>query len=460
MPVAGNNGGGGKSGDVRAGGAFVEISARDRLSAQLAGLGAKVKAFAAGLAQIGKVTAFAGLGALAPLAGLFKSGLGRAEDIAKGAEELGFTVEQYQRIKYAADAAGVSVEDVLMKQEKYAGLMAQAPVLDAATIKESVEAQQRLRMAFLDLQTAITPLISTLIPVVRAFSEFVKQNADAVRIIAVGAAGTTALGAATFVFGKALGLVVGLLRPAIALIGALLTKTGIVLAGIGGLAAVLLTGWTKLGEGLGKTFASVGTTFGAMFKGIVDALNSGDFDRAFRIFTTGIETVWYTMILEMARAFSSFVEENRDRLIALGRIMGVITGGNALGFLGPWGRVAGMVGGGIAGDQLTKELIDLVKGIATNTGIEQRLEEVQKRFNRERQGGAPPRGLENEPMAARITATRSAFRILGDATQQFGRSNIQSEQLQQLKMLAADGKLQVQELKQLNQYIKDLMRFK
>jgi hypothetical protein len=437
------SGGGGQAGDVRAGGAFVEISARDRLTSQLLGLRSKALAFAAGLNTIGKTIGFIGGAALAPLTALFKTGLNRAENIEREAEALGFQVVQFQRIKYAADVAGVSIDTVLSKPEKYAGLMAGASILDPGTIREAVQAQQAMRAALIDLQTAAVPLVSTFVPLVRAVAAFVKTNADWIRVAAVGAAGMTAIGAATFVFGRALGLVATVGRGAVAVVGLLLTKTGLIVGVFGGLAAAVLTltaSGRKLAGDLGGAFASVGDTFSVMLKGITDAIKAGDFDKAFKVFTAGIESVWYEMLLNMARAFSTFIENNRDRLIALGGLIGGLKGAGIGGRFGPWGALiggaAGAAGGGVAIDQLAK----LIEGIATNTGLEAMRANAQDRLKMIVGQGNPNRlEVDEDSLPKRITATRGAFRKLLDGNQQFGASDkLETKQLEALVGIRKD----------------------
>lgn len=454
-----SGGGGGQPNDVRAGGAFVEISARDRLTAQLGVIAGKASGFGRKLKEVGAVvsgalqpagwkTMLAGLAAMTPLAALFKGGLNRAEEASKMAEELGVSVEQMQRLKYAADVAAVSVEDVLRKPEQFAGLMGGATVLDAGQIREAVEAQRLMRAAWIDLQGAMAPLLATVTPLVRAFSEFVRANSSWLPVLAAGAAGLTALGAALYaigpaitavgigfrVFGRSMWLVV---EASVAM----LSKTGLILGAVGGLAALILTttaSGRQMAGDLGGGFERVGQTFGAMLTGITGAIKAGDFDKAFKVFAAGIEAVWYEMLLNMARAFSTFIEGNRDRLIALGSLIGGLKGAGMGGRFGPWGALIGggigAVGGGVAVDQLAK----LIDGIATNTGMEQRREDAQKRLKALAAAGnpvAPP--AQEEALAKRITAVRGAFRKLSDANQQFGASDTlettQKQALQELR---------------------------
>ena len=430
-------GGGQRPGDVRAGGAFVEISAKDKLTGVLIALRAKALTFVSALQQIGKVSLGAGLAGLTAASGFFKAGADRAEDISKLAEQLGFTVEQMQRLKFASDVAGVSIEDVLTKQEKFADLMASAPILSGQAIKEAVEVNRRFRASWIELQTAMTPLVATVVPLVRAFAQFVKQNADLVRVVAIGSAGLVALGVAAFGVSKALAVVGAVGGAAVVVIGALFTKVGLAIGVVGALTAVILTSTNsgrQLAGDLGTAFSNVGSTFGMMLKTIVDAIEKGDFDRAWQAFTIGVEAVWYEMLLNMARAFSGFIEKNRDRLIALGVLMGGIQGGMIGGRFGPIGAAIGggigAAGGGIAVDQLA----DLINGIALNTGLEERRAEAQRRLGElaKKNGGLP--NIENEDLAKRIVATRGAFRTLFNANQQFGRSDsLETKQLEKLK---------------------------
>jgi hypothetical protein len=479
------SGGGGSAGDIQAGGATIMIAAKgvDLLKLQLADLKVRALAFAASMSTIGRSLGLLGGAGLAPIAALFKTGLNRAESIDKEAEALGYTIVQYQRLKYAADVAGVSIEKVMERPDKYGALAAGAPIMDAQTIREAVQAQQAMRAALIDLQTAAVPLVSSLVPVVKAVSAFVREYSGLLRVLAVGAAGVAALGVSMFAVGKALAVVgvlarsgsvlVGLLfaglkivwapgalllaglvklkdmavlvftlfrQVAVAAFAAVLTKAGILFAGVATLGALIIatmTGGRRLLSDLGGAFSAVGQTFSVMLKGIIDAIQAGEFDKAFKVFTAGIEAVWYEMLLNMARAFSTFIENNRDRLIALGGLIGGLKGAGIGGRFGPWGAIiggaAGAAGGGVAVDQLAK----LIEGIATNTGLEAMRANAQDRLKMIVGQGNPNRLEVNEDsLPKRITATRGAFRKLLDGNQQFGASDRLSQNLNETQKQA------------------------
>lgn len=445
MPVAPASGGGGqKSGDVRAGGAYVEISAKDRLTATLAALRAKALAFATGLQQIGKGIGFVGAAALAPLTAFFKGGVDRAEEVSKLAEQMGYTADQMQRVKYAADVAAVSVEDVLRLPEKYAGLMAQAPMMDADAIRRSVDANRALRAAFIDLQLALVPLIRAVAPVAQAFGAFVRDNPGLVTGLAAVAAGVTALGAASFAVGTA---IKAALSPFVLVSAAV--------AGVGyGLARLTSHFFPETAAAAGKFFGDLGGLASDTMTGIFAAIAKGDLTLAFEVAGNGLTAVWKLVVLKLTEIWVDFKDTVLDsfRDFKAGFLAAFDPGvlKRLLGGQGVLGAVAGEAAPGGAIDAAARERD--AQRQADRALRRKQIEDAAAQLAEARQrlaaavavAVAKPAAAVVDPLARQVTATRGAFRLLGDAGQQFGRvdtTEIAKRQLNTLERIQADMKV-------------------
>ncbi len=454
MPVGpASGGGGGKSGDVRAGGAYIEVRAEDTLSNKLIILRYRAMKFAEGMKQVGqkineylspvgKRVMLAGTAALAPLAALFKGGLNYAEEIYKSADALGFTVEQMQRLQYAATVAGVSVEEVLRKPEQYGGLMGQATVLDASAIRESVEANRSLRAAWLDLQLALVPLVQTFGPILKGFSEFVRRNSELLPVVAAGAAGLIALGAALWAVGPAITAVGVAIQVAINPF-VLITAAA---AGIGyALTRLAKVIFPETHAAAVSFFGDLGSLAADTFGGIVAAIGKGDLSLALEVLTAGATAVWKRFTLELTGLwvdFKNFVLDGlRDikagfaaafdpgvlkRIFRGEGLMGAIAGEAAPG--GAIDRAAEARNAQRDADRAfrQKQLDDAAKEAE---GARKKLADLVAKAQ------ARPVAGPVEDLAKRITATRGAFRLLGDASQQFGNVDIPKQQLDSLKRI-------------------------
>jgi len=309
MPVGSSGGGGGgaKPGDMRAGGAFVEVSLRDQLSKQLAGLKARASAFAAGMKAIGSRLVLVGGAALAPLTALFGGGVSRAENIKKSADAMGITIEQMQRLQYAADVAAVSVEDVLKAPQKYGDLMKNAPILDADTIKESVAASRALRSVWIELQLALAPLITSIGPAIRAFAEFVKQNAGYVRLAFIAAAVTTTVGVAFVALASGITsaiVVFGSLATAAKLaFMAITSPVGVVVGAIAAIGAAIVSHWVESTEEGQKSFEGLYGTATETIEGIHAALKNNDLGAAWDVLVKGLTATWKTFTFAFTAAW-------------------------------------------------------------------------------------------------------------------------------------------------------------
>lgn len=452
MPVAPTSGGGGTAGDVRAGGAYVEISARDRLSATMSALRAKTKAFAAGLSAIGRNVTFVGAATFAPLSVFFRQGVGRAEEAGKLAEQLGFSVTQMQRLKYAADVAGVSVEAVLSKPEKYADLMSAAPVLSAAAVQDATAASRSFRAALIDLQTALAPLVAALVPTIRAVTEFVRRNPELARgLFVVAAAAATVGPALMFVGGVAIPLVT---TAAGGLIAVLTGVVGKVLAVGGALGHLGTQVFPETSKAAVKSFGELLSIATGTVGGIVTAIGQGDIPLAMELVTAGALAAWKKLAADMTYVWVSLKNTIVDtfREAAAGVRM-IFTD------LGAWllrNDFTGLLRGDLTdaeinagrdavNDQEYQEVKRLQREArefrsaqiqAANAEAAAARAKLNELLGRVQAGATAARAADDEPLSRRITATRSAFRLLADANQQFGGSDrVPTEQLIELKKI-------------------------
>lgn len=358
--VGGGAGGASGAGDVRAGGAYFELTARDKLTAALDKVRAKVAAFGAFMRTQATRAAVAGGIMSAPLLALYKGGSDRAADTARLARQLELPIAVVNKLKYAADAAGVSIDEVMSDNTgKYDEFLNRAPALDPKLALRAAEAQLMLKDATLSLQNALLPLIETVGPLVRMTSEWVQRNGELVKVVGAGAAVLLAFSAAVYALGPGLRLVVGVGRVAVGTVGALVSvmralRIGTIasaialgaykaaalaaavvtaaLAGGAGLlkgALLLLTSpvlllvaavaglalafrkdiaeaGTGVAERLKSAFADVGTIFKQTWGGVLDAIKAGNLELAFDIVCAGLKAAWKRLVFELVKGWADF----------------------------------------------------------------------------------------------------------------------------------------------------------
>lgn len=312
MPLKGGQSGGGGSGasDVRAGGAWYELYARDNLTAVLDKVQARVARFSEFMRGVGTKLLIGGaaLGA-GPLAFLF-GGTARLASTANLARQFQVPIDLMGRLQYAAEAAGVSVDEVMNDtQGRFRDLIAQAPGIDPEQAKQALATQKAFRDGVRSLQDAMTPLLLTVGPLAKDVSAFVRANAAGVRAVALAAGGLLGLGVAAKVVGFGLSALAGTVGLVTGLFGALLTPIGAVALATGGLTALFLT-QTQTGRGmvaeLKEGFRGFAQTATEAWDGISAAMAKGDLAAAARVALAGISYEWAKAVAWWTDKWNSF----------------------------------------------------------------------------------------------------------------------------------------------------------
>ena len=254
--------------DVKAGGAFVEISARDKTSAAFAAMRDRLQ-------SLGKI--IAGVGAIGTTAFLpfLKAGVDRAVEIDRLASELGFATEEMQKFKYAADIAGVSIQDIIKNPEKFKDLLSDAPLMDSKTIQDSVAANRAWKKSLIEIQTALTPLISAVSSAMTWVSKFFAGNKVLINSLAVTAVSLVGTGVAIAVIGRILPVVLMSYRAFVLVLGASRIALAAVVAGAKAVATasigltVVMTGLKYVLAGLKIALFSTSVAFLFLLKPMI-----------------------------------------------------------------------------------------------------------------------------------------------------------------------------------------------
>lgn len=430
----------GQGSAIKAGGAFVEISAKDSLSKALTGLKTKVMTFAAGLKTVGVAGAALGGAVLTPLAMLFKGGVDRAEEITKLADSLGFTVEQMQKLKYAADVAGVSLDDVMKNPDKFKKLMDEAPLMDAGQIKEAVAAQQEFRKTLISLQSAMLPIIKTISPIIKLVGEFARRNSGLLITVAGVAAVVAGLGIGLVMLGTVLSAVITVGGAVASVLGAIslpaLAITAVVVGLVGGLGYLATQAFPNTWKAAKQFFGDMLDIAGETIGGIVAAISKGDVEQAWTVLCAGLNAAWKTVVANMTYAWVSF------KATIIDTFRDAITGVKmAINDFAAWllrNDPTGIFSGGMTDVEINAARDEINNDLMKGRGEEQRkADDFRKKQIADAQAelAAAKAKLGQEvdkakmqvkgesssgnDIAPRIAAVRGAFRI-ADAAQQFG----------------------------------------
>lgn len=387
MPIGGGGSGGGAN-DIQAGGAFVRIYSKDDLSKSLDRLRARFNSFGKFLNSTGNTLAAAGAGILAPITALFAGGVNRAAQVGKLAEQFGISAEQMSRFAFAAEDAGVSIEEVMMAQEKFAGAMKRAPIFDSRTARDALETQRGLKDAWVALQAALAPLVQVIVPLVQGFAAFVKQNAQLVFIAAAAGAGLIALGIAA----KAVAIGIALCTAAMTALkfaALFLTPEGILLAGIAAL-TIALAKDSQAARDLGGAFREMGRIGMDAWGSIVKALKRGDLESAMEVSVKAIEAMWLGLIVKMGTHWREFIRTVRASMHIAASVAsaGMIPFGPGAGASWMTGSTSTMIADAmadlearVAADRARKALRDAMAASDAKGRLETEIPSVHGRLN-------------------------------------------------------------------------------
>lgn len=293
--------------DVRAGGAFYELVGLDKLSPVLDRLKKRAAEFASFMGRVGKASALAGGALTAPLTALFKGGSDRAADLARLERQLGVPIEVLNKLQYAADAAGVSLEEVMQdRQGRFSDLIARAPAINPNDARAAAQAQLELSDATRSVQLALLPLVQILVIYVKKLSEWVKNNAASARTVLAVGVGLVALAAII----KIVAISYGVLK-AVALTTYSVMGAPFLIGATAGAAFVAVILWATgklqgFADFLGNGFANAAEVAAKAWGGISDALQKGDLTLAGQIALKGLEVAWLDLVDTLTMAWTGF----------------------------------------------------------------------------------------------------------------------------------------------------------
>lgn len=194
--------------DVKAGGAYLEISIRDRIGKGLDAIKRRMTAFGAGLQSMGGrisavgATAAASFGAIgAALLGATRSFVSFGDSIQKMGLRLGLSAEQLTSLKFAAEQSGTSLESVSQAMFRANRRIANAtkgtgPAVRALTklgLSAKVLNQQDTDTRFLLITEALSKMSDETLAAQYGFEIFGDNFRDIKPLIDEGAAGITRL---------------------------------------------------------------------------------------------------------------------------------------------------------------------------------------------------------------------------------------------------------------------------
>lgn len=124
MPLSGASGGGGGAGAIRAGAAYIELFARDKIGGVLDKIGSKMRSFGATIAKAGVGMTAAGGALFAGVAGPLKALTGRGQEVERLSQTLGASAETVTRLGYAFETAGVGFDQFGEKAKDFQAKLA------------------------------------------------------------------------------------------------------------------------------------------------------------------------------------------------------------------------------------------------------------------------------------------------------------------------------------------------
>ena len=424
---------------IKAGGAFVEIMARDKTGAGLAsaqtrlavfarGVKAMSTALAGGLRAIGHGMTFVGTAVAAAGAGILAA--------------LGASVKTFLAVSAQAKAMGKSIAGI-----------------DPAKAERLSDAIETLKAVWGAIQFNIgnaiaeplTNLLKVLIRLGMAAANFIRANPQLVVAIAAIAAVALIGGLAIAALGSAFLLAASAVAGVSAILTAIATPVGIAIALVAALAAAVLL--------MGAAWLIAGEMSSGAISGIVAALASGDILKAWAIVTKGMEMSWKSLMYfltsamnatleSVSGAFGSFVKELAKELAAIERTTGIPTGHAALSAFGAGvgaaGKVTADVGNSTAAGDFARAMGELAamsadarnKALGAFAGVGFSIPDLAKLTNSGNRQGFGTTGSTN-------ATTAGQNRTLGGIEKEQKKTNEHLDRiLQVLKGVKAEGALE------------------
>lgn len=176
----------------------------------------------------------------------------------------------------------------------------------------------------ISLGEALAPEVSRMAQLVSDFlpnvAQWIDDHRNLIVTITTGIAAFVGAGAALFGLGlavKALAIGIGGLQVVTSVLhvvfAALLSPVGLVAAAIVGLGALLYQfsgSFRSIVNGIAgfaaERFQAIAGTIGGTFKGVMDAISTGDFEEAFGILVEGLEVAWDQFVDALYDAWDSF----------------------------------------------------------------------------------------------------------------------------------------------------------
>jgi hypothetical protein len=145
---------------------------------------------------------------------------------------------------------------------------------------------------------------------------FIKNNEGLVRTIAAVVVGVIAGGVAIYALGTALGVLSGIASVAFAIVSALLSPIGLIVAGVVALGGAVL-------YAIGA-FDGFGETIGTTLSGIYDAIAAGDLSMAFEVLWAGLHLSWLRGVAKLMGYVDPWVSMFQNAFTILGTEIVVI----------------------------------------------------------------------------------------------------------------------------------------
>jgi hypothetical protein len=261
------------------------------------------------------------------------------------ADAIAATTDPALRTKMAMDAWGKSGTKLLpivntlrakMAEAREGGLIpTEAAVKSADDLGDLIDKlKAMISTTVFEVGAALAePLMEVgevLVPIIKNVTKWVRENAELVRTVAKIAVSATAIGAVLIGIGTAIagfGLVLGGIVPVVSaiagLFGFMLSPVGLLIAGI----ALLLTRTTEWKRVLSDLFKSLldwarkfGKDFKDTWKGIVDAVSSGDLKLAMDVALAGLTLAWTRFLTDLKKQwidFKTFFNQTWDEASSL-----------------------------------------------------------------------------------------------------------------------------------------------